>query len=511
MYLWQQGLFCTMDFVRKAGLWQWALSGGLLGIGFIFSFLWPFGIVGIAYFLYLAQKEQTYKKVAIGGCIAWTVKSLAALLWFLWVYPIDWLTFLGDKPQLFIVVFYWATYSLWLGVGGVFVAMAVKRIISKIANKVFLAFLIPIVWIIGEMTSSLFYSLMTYGDGGAITSALSFGYVGYLLSQHEWIIWLSRIYGVYTLSFAAVLLALGCLWSVNILKEKKWFFAPAVFILFWASGYVPVFSSSADVGEYYSVITLDTEFSVAESKTVEGQKVKNNQLEQAIQTALVFEPDYILLPEDTRYFNQSAPVAQEKARFQSQYSDSRTIIVDSGRAVEEGSYVLQSFTYNGLEDTVDVSQKRYLVPQGEFMPYLYATLLRMVGYGSAVETIRKDISFVVGSRTNQADAASSTPGILYCFESVSPWGVKQILQERGEVPFIAHPISHAWFNEPKILWENLDSMLRVQAIWNQEYIVSAGGHVAGQVYTPQGKMLSPENIAVGDNWILRRALIPVSP
>jgi hypothetical protein len=117
----------------------------------------------------------------------------------------------------------------------------------------------------------------------------------------------------------------------------------------------------------------------------------------------------------------------------------------------------------------------------------------------------------VGSLTSQTEAASSTPGILYCFESVSPWGVKKIIQERGEVPFIAHPISHAWFNEPKILWKNLDSMLRVQAIWNQQYIVSAGGHVSGQVYTPQGKIRSPENIASGDNWTLRQSFIPVRP
>jgi len=145
------------------------------------------------------------------------------------------------------------------------------------------------------------------------------------------------------------------------------------------------------------------------------------------------------------------------------------------------------------------------------MPYIYATLLRIVGYGSAVETIGKDISYTVGSLTSQTEAASSTPGILYCFESVSPWGVKKIIQERGEVPFIAHPISHAWFNEPEILWKNLDSMLRVQAIWNQQYIVSAGGHVSGQVYTPRGKVRSPENIASGENWTLRQSFIPILP
>jgi apolipoprotein N-acyltransferase len=500
-----------MNYLAKAGLGQWALSGVLLGVGFIFPILWSLGILGIAYFLYLAQQEVSIKKVVVGGFVAWTIKSLAALLWFLWVYPIDWLTVFGDKPQLFVVAFYWFTFSLWLGVGGIFVATVAKKLFSLISENIVLALLIPVAWIFGEVVGSFFFSLMTLGEGGAITSALSFGYVGYLLAQHEWLIWISRIYGVYALSFAAVLLALGCLWSVKHLTLKKKYLAPVVFILFWVSGYLPFIPLSDKATEYHSVLTMDSAFTVAQSQTVEGEKEKSAQLEKMMQTALALKPDYLLLPEDTRYFSQSIPAGREKAGFQLRYGNPETIIVDSGRALEEGKTVLQAFTYNGLEDIVDVSQKRYLVPQGEFMPYLYVALLRITGYGSAVEIIGRDISYTVGSQTSQAEAAVSTPGILYCFESVSPWGVKKIMQERGEVPFIAHPISHGWFNEPRILWKNLDSMLRVQAIWNQQYIVSAGGHVVGQVFTPQGKILTPRDIASGDNWTLRQSFIPILP
>jgi apolipoprotein N-acyltransferase len=352
---------------------------------------------------------------------------------------------------------------------------------------------------------------MTYGEGASITSALSFGYVGYLLAQHEWLIWISRIYGVYALSFAAVLIALGYLWFLQYLPRTKRYLTPLIFIVFWGSGYIPFVSLTEDADEYYSVLSLDTMFSVLEVQTPEGKEAKVAQLEEAMSTALALDPDYILLPEDTRYFNQSAPTTKEKVQFQFLHGNPQAIVVGSGRAMVDGKAVLQAFAYNGLADTVDMSQKRYLVPQGEFMPYLYTSLLRMVGYGSAVETISKDISYTVGSLTSQANAASSTPGILYCFESVSPWGVRQIMKERGEVPFIAHPISHAWFNEPEILWENLDTMLRVQAIWNQQYIVSAGGHVEGKVYTPNGKIRAPENIAAGEDWTLRKTLIPVRP
>ena len=143
------------------------------------------------------------------------------------------------------------------------------------------------------------------------------------------------------------------------------------------------------------------------------------------------------------------------------------------------------------------------------MPYFYSTIIKLAGYGEVVETIEKDISYTVGTQTSQADAAASTPGILYCFESVSPWGVKKIIDERGTVPFIAHPVSHGWFNNPTILWENLDSMLKIQAVWNQQYIVSAGGHAVGKVYSPTGEIQSLETIASGENWKVRQTFIPV--
>ena len=52
-------------------------------------------------------------------------------------------------------------------------------------------------------------------------------------------------------------------------------------------------------------------------------------------------------------------------------------------------------------------------------------------------------------------------------------------------------------------------MLQVQAVWNQQYIVSAGAHMSGQVYAPNGEILSPEDIATGKYWTVRQSFIPV--
>jgi apolipoprotein N-acyltransferase len=494
-----------MDSLRKTGLVAWALCGGLLGVGFLSHFLWPLGILGIAYFFYLAQQTGSYRQIALGGLVAWTIKSLAALIWFLSVYPIEWLPFSLGKIELLIVIFYWVTNSLWLGVGGMVAAVLIKKMHALRMTTPVLILMSSLAWVSSELVGSFVFSIMTYGAGGAITSAFSFGYVGYLLSQHEWLLQLARVYGVYSLSLCAVLLALGVLAGI---RNKKWRVLVVGGAVFWVSGFIPV-PSSSEADSYHSVLTIDTTIPISLSHTAEGRVKRQQILEQAMQSALSFSSDYIVLPEDTQYFNQSVSSQQEKNTFQFLHSNPRTIIVDTGRArVEEGA-VLQAFTYNGRENTIDISHKRYLVPQGEFMPYFYATLLRLLGFASAIETIEKDISYVVGPLTNQRDSEKSTPGILYCFESVSPWGVKKIVEEKGEVPFIAHPISHGWFNEPTFLWKSLDSMLQVQAVWSQQYIVSAGAHMSGQVFTPQGEIVTPENIASGEYWTVRQSFIPV--
>lgn len=500
-----------MDFLSKAGLIQWALSGALLAAGFIFSILWPLGILGAAYFIFLAQRATTRKAVC-GGLLAWTIKSLAALLWFLSVYPIEWLEFSLGKTQLLVVIFYWVSNSLWLGVGGVFVALAIKNIYKITSKKLLLGLSIPTVWIVGELLGSLSFSVMTYGTGGAITSAFSFGYLGYLLAQHEWLIQLARIYGVYGLSFGAVALSLIGLWSVQSLRQKNTYLLLLAFLLFWGSAYIPIpfWDKTPTTTDYYSVLIIDTNFPVSHVRTAESEQEIRSQLEAAVQSALAEQSDYIILPEDSRYFNQFSPPEQEKNKFKFTQGDPETIIVDSGRTTVTGETVLQSFIYNGLQDTVDSSHKRYLVPQGEFMPYFYSTILKILGYADAIEMIEKDIDYTVGPQVGQDEAAVSTPGVLFCFESISPWGVQKIMKERGTVPFVAHPISHGWFNEPTQLWQSLDSMLRVQALWSGQYIVSAGGHVAGQVFTPQGEIQNPKDIQSGENWIVRQAFIPAA-
>jgi len=142
--------------------------------------------------------------------------------------------------------------------------------------------------------------------------------------------------------------------------------------------------------------------------------------------------------------------------------------------------------------------------------YLTAGMLKLFGYDSVIDYITKDVSYIVGPQVSQNHFSSHHPGVLFCFEYTDPTGVRSLVKERPDLPFIAHPISHAWFNEPHTLLSQIDSMLKVQAVWNQQYIVSAGSRVSGSVFTPGGSKVSLSTVASGENWEVREIIIPYS-
>jgi len=325
---------------------------------------------------------------------------------------------------------------------------------------------------------------------------------------HNWLVQVAQWGGVYALGLLLVSLSTLTIWLI-VKRQVAIRYVALSLGLFVCTSLIPwPHNELTDETNTYAVVIIDTTFTPQDLADADSAATRQAAQEAAIQAALLLEPDYVLLPEDARYFNQIQASTLTQAQFKFRTNNPEVVVVDSGRVTVDEQVVLQSFVYNGASHTVDQSQKRYLVPQGEFMPSLYQAGLKLFGHSEVIDAIAGTLDYTVGTDTSQADFASSSPGVLFCFESVSPWGVRAIIQERRNVPFIAHPISHAWFNEPHILWQQLDSMLRVQAIWNQQYIVSAGNQTKSRVYSPAGTVVTPNAVTSGTNWTVRSVAIP---
>jgi hypothetical protein len=139
------------------------------------------------------------------------------------------------------------------------------------------------------------------------------------------------------------------------------------------------------------------------------------------------------------------------------------------------------------------------------MPAFYVTVLSALGMREAVTTIEKKLDYRPGPYVSQADLPSYIPSVLFCFAEADPLSVRRFVSER-EVPFIANPISHAWFHSPESLWWQYDAMRKIHAVWNQVPIVTAGNMSTGAWYTTRGEKILPRMVASGEYWTV--SLVP---
>jgi apolipoprotein N-acyltransferase len=240
---------------------------------------------------------------------------------------------------------------------------------------------------------------------------------------------------------------------------------------------------------------------------IDGFTRKTKILEEALTATLPYAADYILLPEDSRYFSSffgSTTAVALVSQFEFIYGSTSAVIIDSGREdLNNGQTVLRAQVFDGRAKTIYQFDKQYLVPQGEYVPYLYGGLMRLLGLKEAVDSISRDSSYSPGNLKQHKSLPTYIPGVLFCFESVRPNGVVTLLKER-EFPFIAHPISHGWFHSPTILWQQLDVMLLIQARRTGVSIISAGNMTPGKAYLPTGEIVSGEKILEGNQYVVYR-------
>lgn len=480
-------------------LFKYILVGVLLGAGFIVPGLWWTVFLGISYYLWLLQHNH------IGlwsSWLIWSIKYSLAIWWFWSVYPIDWIQ-VTPHLTLAAIAFCWIVSSLSLGSGGALMWFLYQTLFKRTK---FVWLFVPLTWLVCELFGSLIFSIVSYGPGATIGTKFSFGYVGYHLAHHELLIHLSHLAGVYGLTVVIVGLAITVLW----LYKQRPMWAPVFTIGLVLTGLLSLPANPLpEHSNQVSVAIVDTKIPKDYWHSEEKRLEKQKQLEEAFEAARSLSVDYIIFPEDSRLFDQSnLLLLQDQLSFFTSPTD--PIIVDSGRTVTTYGDVLQGMLFNPADKKIVTVHKRYLVPEGEFLSSLYILMLRAINLHSVVDSLKQIISYTAGEQTSQSMVETPLPGLLFCFESADPKGVYTIMRERNsEVPFVAHVVSHAWFNQPTTLWPQLESMLRVQAIWNDVPIVVAANHAQGYVVNAQGEVTYPHEVARGRFWMIREGSVVI--
>lgn len=498
-------IWCKQNFIL------WVLSGIFFGVGLTFPTFWAIGFAGgILFLCLLLQDGASFLKKLGGAVTAWTVKASFAVGWLWSTYPIDWLPVDFGRIQLVLIGFSWFMTAFCLGLGVLFLVVTIwsLRKIFDFRSFTTCVFVIPPLWILSESLGSFLFSLFFYGPGGTLNVSFSFGFTGYLLAEHDLLLQGARLAGVYSLSYIFVVLCVVLLWLSKQAKKMQYISIGVVLILYGTSFVPLVTENTTSVQDTYKVVTVDTKVGSRLHATPEGRDQVEQTITEAVAAAVAQEPTHIILPEDSRYFDHTQPISTITGKFQAQFNPSQLVLVDSSRVQYDHRTVQQAFVYDSQSDEVERFHKRYLVPQGEFLSYIYAYVLTAIGYSGSVGYIGETMSYRVGPWISQSKAGVNVPGILFCFESFAPQGVRALQKERSNMPFVAHIASHSWFHEPYTLWSQMESMLQVQSVWSQHHIVSAGNMMSGKVYTPSGEVRDMAVVASGERWEVKQVSIP---
>lgn len=484
------------------------VSGILLGVGFLFPSMWLLSILGVSLYLYILQTSA--KVPWWGSFLTWTIKFLFVLGFYWSLYPIKWLPFDFGTGELALVGLYWVSVSVFLGSSGlVFVSLyALSK--GALTHTKWLAYLlIPFMWVIAEIAGSLSLSVFTLGPGSEINTYFSLGYIGLLLAHHPLLVFVSAVGGVYSLSFATVVLGVYLSRHAEFLLLQKYKLIIVPVCILSAVGVTSLVSyvPSHGLNETKTVAVVSTWFPV--ERMFERTDVLKDMQAEALSVAVETNAEYIILPEDGRFFDQTDDGKLAKDWFRFRNSSSTSIIIDSGRVELGGKSVLQGFIFDTGTGESSTVHKKYLVPQGEFVPYIYEYFFRLIGFGSLIDELTTLVSYRIGPLTSQAELSEKYPGLLFCFENASAVGVRDLLKERPALPFIAHPVSHSWFNHPQSFWSQLEQALRVQAIWNKVAIVSAGNHAPSRLFLPNGEVVEPTTVASGEYWSVGIVEVPI--
>lgn len=491
------------EYCTRLPLWlQIVVVGVLCGLGFVSVYTTPLLLVGLVLLVLLFDTSEHMRQSMVIGWGVWFIQSLFVGSWLWHAYPIDWVPFNSNVVQFGVIGFHWFTFALWLSVTGLVFGLGYWYIRQYAWPLWLKSIILAGLVVLAEQVGALVFSLATLGSDMAPNTYFSLGFLGNVVSHIPSLISYAAIGGVYILSGLVILYAVSV---VALVRQQAWVQVITFTVGIVVVGYIlQLVVVPTHANERGTVAVITTDFTARFLQDESGHKAKQAALQAAVTAAYAETPDYILLPEDSRYIeNAYEGVTPERAfgyhRFT--FGDPTTILVDSGRVDLVGATaVMRATVFDGVSKQVTYQDKPYLAPQGEYISYFYETAFRLLGYGEMVDEVKLKQSYRPGSELTAV--ADATLPILFCFSSVNPRGVSS-LPGVATAPFIAHPISHAWFHNPYILWHQLDTALRIQAVWNQLPIISAANGAESLVYQSDGSITIGETVASGDLWEVR--------
>jgi|GEM_PF-2375403 len=475
------------------------IAGAAAGMSLLVPYMWFLGILGCAGFAYTLYRHPrpTNGRMFVHGWLFGIAYSGVAMSWWWSTIPLDWLGISSTTLAVAFLLVYWGSVTAFLGsfFGAFVVAFAsIKR------DTWHDAILAASLWTLMQYVQMWGFATLTAGGGSVFDAHFSSTMVGYSLASFSPLLQLASLGGIYLLTFVAVGLGFFVYFAFARARTSRItrYGIPVAVVLVIVAGVVDRTYFLADIipGETTHTVTIglvntwDPGLPRDPEEWIERNRETTRSLVRA-QVASGGGLDIIVMPESI-----GLTIDRDSAYDIRSVSDTAAII-DTG--IVHGDMRFKRMFFYDAGILRGVYDKIFLVPQGEYSPWLYDKVIGgIVGKELKSHLQSKLWYFEHGDGLRPVVLRGVAVGSLFCFDVLSPKLYRSLAKDGATV--LINASSHSWFHRSRLGDDGVLAISKVRAVESRRYLAIAGNEVPSSVISDRGRVVA--RTRVGDETIL---------
>ncbi len=461
-------------------------SGIVSALGLFVPAGWVVSCFGVALFAHELYKAKTVVRAVQCGALFGVVYVAGSLIWFWNVLPLDWLG-ASAVSGVFLTGGSWLAVSIGLGI----VYAGLAALFFYMQNGTWRdTFLLPALWVLGEYVQAYAFWLVTWNTESLFGAHFSGTYIGYALASSPLLLQFASFGGIYLLSFIVVGAGMGTYLLLRNIETMRWrtVFTSVCVCTGIALTIYPISVLNYRDAETVRVALVATSYEQDIPLSVKESAERKQSVIDAIAEwrAAGNTADILLFPEGGR----GTELTNEEARVLSTRTlNGRTAIIDSGIVSEGEVFFERAFVRDSSGEVTDTYDKLFLVPQGEYTPWLASVVLRIPGASFLRENIsRAERSYARGHLLSTINMQTARVGLLFCSDILSPSLYRTLARDGAEVFFNASSLA-ALHGSP-VANRVFLQIARVRAVENGRFLAISSYEAPASVISEQGVILS---------------------
>lgn len=453
------------------------LSSSITSAGMLLENLWCLVIFGLAIFFYLLwEKVSSTKQAGLIGFIFGFITSGAGLISLWEIIPIS--TQEHVLANLSTAVFLWTVPTFALGITTVPIAILAYRTRGNAFRSLIAATLL----VLNEVLKMWAWAIITFGPGAVFEPHLTIAGLGYALADNNYLLQLAWFGGFFGLTislstFSATLAEVCLLVRQSVRKNVQTLSVAVAFsLLLLLLPLLSLYDSQDHKKNLSSSIHL---------AVIHTDRRGDGHLTQFKAPETNVLPDVVVFPEGKP---PTLLHPDMRALYDNWHMNNPDLLTIHSELSSRDGRRFNTILFQIRGEVVASQDKRFIMPQGEYLPFLSSYILPRLGT-SAIGSVTNDTSLTHGNSLTSVEVNKFKVGVLLCSEIFSPFLYRNLATTEGSTVLVNLGDS-TWFRGSKALYRKTVQIAKVHAVQNRAYFVAAQNRSPSFVIDPFGNLLS---------------------